>query len=164
MIEIKPDSPFFSIENVRFLFDTSNIVFLAGSIEMGLAENWQKKVVDKLINTDIIILNPRRDNWDASWEQSTSNPEFVEQVKWELAGINLADKVLFYFDPATKSPISLMELGLCIGKMAFGRVSNVFVCCPEGYWKKGNVDILCEKYGVKVYSDLNQMLLDGFVA
>ena len=59
-------------------------VFLAGSIEMGKAENWQDKVERLLANEDIIIYNPRRDDWNSSWVQSKDNPQFREQVEWEL--------------------------------------------------------------------------------
>ena len=47
-----------------------------------------------------------------------------------------------YFDKETQSPISLLELGL------FARSKKMFVCCPEGFWRNGNVDIVCKKYGV----------------
>lgn len=42
-------------------------VFLAGSIEMGAAEDWQDKLT-KLLNHPNIdyILNPRRDDWDST--------------------------------------------------------------------------------------------------
>src|SRR4051794_33293553 len=41
-------------------------VFLAGSIEMGQAEPWQSAVEDALAGEDVVILNPRRDEWDSS--------------------------------------------------------------------------------------------------
>jgi len=42
-------------------------IFLAGSIEMGVAENWQEKIEQALQETEnACILNPRRDGWDAS--------------------------------------------------------------------------------------------------
>lgn len=41
-------------------------VFLAGSIEMGQAEQWQERVVHALSDAgDLVILNPRRDDWDS---------------------------------------------------------------------------------------------------
>ena len=68
-------------------------VFLAGSIEMGAAEDWQAEVTSALMDTDALILNPRRDGWDSSWEQSIDNPEFREQVEWELNGIQNVDYI-----------------------------------------------------------------------
>jgi hypothetical protein len=55
-------------------------VFLAGSIEMGQAEDWQTQLERTLADLDIIVLNPRRDEWDSSWVQSFDNPTFREQV------------------------------------------------------------------------------------
>lgn len=119
-------------------------VFLGGSIEMGKAVDWQKQIAEALSSSDILILNPRRDNWDSSWEQSIDNPQFREQVEWELDALDAADVVVFYFDANTKSPITLMELGL----HAAENPEKVVVCCPEGFWRKGNVDIVCRRYGV----------------
>lgn len=132
-------------------------IFLAGSIEMGLAEPWQGRVVEMLKDRPITILNPRRTDWDNSWKQSEDDPQFSEQVKWELHGITEADVVLFYFDPRTHSPITLMELGYIIGWVRFGK--RILVCCPEGFFRKGNVDIICAKHGIPRYDTLESMVL-----
>ena len=124
--------------------DDGKTLFLAGSIEMGKAEKWQDKVVRLLKNEkDIIIFNPRRDDWDSTWEQSIKNEQFVEQVEWELHALQHADKILMYFDPETKSPITLLELGL------FADKGKLIVVCPDGFWKKGNVDVVCRWWGIK---------------
>ena len=120
-------------------------VFLAGSIEMGQAENWQTKVEASLADCEVVIFNPRRDDWDSSWKQSIDDPQFREQVEWELDALERADVIVMYFDPGSKSPISLLELGL------FARSGKMVVCCPQGFWRKGNVDIVCAKYGIKHY-------------
>jgi len=70
-----------------------------------------------------------------------------------LDGLEIADKVLIYFDPDTKSPITLLELGLVAHPL-----DKVIVVCPRGYWKKGNVDIVCERYGLAQAKSLNQAI------
>ncbi len=87
MIEIKPLSslPVTDIPKI----------FLAGSIEMGIAEDWQNRVVDQLKNEDVVIFNPRRDNWDSSWVQSKDNPEFRQQVEWELNALEQSDFIIY---------------------------------------------------------------------
>jgi hypothetical protein len=117
-------------------------VFLAGSIEMGAAIDWQRQVEDALSDLPVVILNPRRDEWDASWVQSIANPQFREQVEWELEAQERAGVIGMYFAPATKAPITLLELGL------FARSGKVVVCCPEGFWRKGNIEVVCARYGV----------------
>lgn len=127
-------------------------VFLAGSIEMGTAENWQERVCRALADKDVTILNPRRDDWDASWVQSADNPRFREQVDWELTALEYADIIVMYFAPETKSPISLLELGL---HAASGRM---IVCCPDGFWRKGNVDMVCRRYDVEQVATLDDLV------
>ena len=129
-------------------------VFLAGSIEMGVAEDWQAKVSAALAPMDVLVLNPRRSNWDSSWAQTIDNPPFREQVEWELDALDAADVVLMYFDPATKSPITLLELGI----HAAANPEKMIVCCPEGFWRKGNVDIVCTRYGVTQTPNLDALL------
>jgi len=120
------------------------MVFLAGSIEMGVAEDWQTKLSNELVNIpNLTILNPRRPQWDNSWKQSLDNPVFKEQVDWELDGIEKADLVIFYFDPNTKSPITLLELGAVTQMVRLEK--RIIVCCPEGFYRKGNVDIVVHR-------------------
>lgn len=127
-------------------------VFVAGSIEMGAAENWQTRLVASLTDMRGTLWNPRRDNWDASWEQRESNPKFSEQVNWELDHLETADKIVLYFDPATKSPITLLELGLHAAS------KKLVVCCPDGFWRKGNVEIVCTRYGIPLMRSFEHLV------
>ena len=127
-------------------------IFLAGSIELGLAENWQKKVVDALSDKRIRFINPRRDDWDSSWSQDIHNDQFVEQVVWELSSMEQSHLIIMYFDPNTKSPISLLELGLNADKQ------KLIVLCPEGFWRKGNVDVVCEYYNINQVDTFEELI------
>ena len=129
-------------------------VFLAGSIEMGSAEDWQAKVVSSLSHLEALILNPRRDQWDSSWEQKITNKPFREQVEWELNALDAADIILVYYCPNTKAPVTMLELGL----YAHSNPEKLIVCCPEGFWRKGNVDIVCAKYGVEQAATLEDLI------
>ena len=126
-------------------------IFLAGSIEEGTAEKWQTKCA-KILSKKYTIFNPRRGEWDDNWKQSIHTPEFYRQVSWELNGQEKADYILMYFDPKTRSPISLLELGL------FAASQKMLVICPEGFWRKGNVDIVCEKYNIPQFENLQNAL------
>ena len=128
-------------------------VFLAGSIEMGKAEDWQKKIIEELSDYPIQFLNPRRDDWDNSWKQTIEDKQFNEQVTWELNSLEASQFIIMYFDPKTKSPISLLELGI----HACSNPEKLIVLCPEGFWRKGNVDIVCKKYGVKQVKDFDEI-------
>jgi hypothetical protein len=127
-------------------------VFLAGSIEMGQAEDWQGVVGRALADVPAVILNPRRDEWDASWVQTIHNPQFREQVEWELAAQERATCIAMHFAPPTKAPVTLLELGL------FARSGKVVVCCPDGFWRKGNVEVVCARYDVPLVSGLDELV------
>ena len=96
----------------------------------------------------VLILNPRRDAWDSTWKQSITEDRFREQVEWGLDGQERATVIALYFVPATKSPVTLLELGL------FARTGKMAVCCPDGFWRKGNVEIVCARYGIQLTADL----------
>jgi hypothetical protein len=128
-------------------------VFLAGSIEMGKAEHWQKQLEDEFADReDIVLYNPRRESWDSSWVQDITNAQFEEQVEWELNAMEAADLIIMYFASETQSPVTLLELGL------FARSGKLIVCCPEGFWRKGNVDIVCRKYGVQQVNTIEEIM------
>ena len=122
-------------------FGTSIGVFLAGSIEMGKAELWQDTMA-KRIASFRPVFNPRRPDWDSSWKQDIADKNFRKQVNWELNALDVADIILMYFDPNTKAPISLLELGL------FARSGKLRVYCPKGFWRLGSVQVVCAKYQI----------------
>jgi len=122
---------------------------------MGLAEEWQERVVRAMSGvSDLVILNPRRDDWDSNWEQRADNPQFHEQVSWELDMLDAADIVVMYLAAGTKSPVSLLELGLC------ARSGKLKVCCPEGFWRRGNVEMVCRRYQIPLFATLDDLIAD----
>lgn len=132
-------------------------IFLAGSIEMGKANNWQTKVEEHFKDRNgIVLFNPRRDDWDSSWEQSINNAQFYTQVRWELDHLESSDDIIMHFEPNTMSPISLLELGL------YADSGKLLVSCPDGFWRKGNVEIVCEQYGIMCYNSIEELLLNNF--
>lgn len=140
---LKPPSPIVSIH--------TKMVFLGGAINMGKTVDWQAKVSDDLADLSVTFLNPRRDDWDSNWVQDISNPEFKRQVDWELNGLELADLIVIYFDKDGESPISLLELGL------YARKGNMIVCCEEGFWRRGNVQIVCDRFDIPLVETLEEM-------
>lgn len=129
-------------------------VFLGGSIEMGVARDWQADLIAALAEEPAILLNPRRPDWNPAWKPVAEEPEFRRQVEWELAALDSADVIVMYLAPGTQSPISLLELGL------HGRSGKVVLLCPEGFWRKGNVDITAERYGVKRVADFDELVAE----
>jgi hypothetical protein len=169
-LEIKAPNPF----PAPYPKDKSFKVFLGGSIEQDKASQWQKRVVRMFKDyPGIIILNPRRDSWDPSWKNVASNKKFRQQVEWELDALDASDAILMYFDPKTKSPISLLETGLYAKDRGYvpaqwedyedgmtvrrmDPYSVLHVVCPRGFWRKGNVDIVCERHKIQRFSSITK--------
>lgn len=141
----------------QFITESDSVkIFLAGSIDMGSSEDWQTEIYNRLVTieadtvSNIEVYNPRRDSWDSTWTQEQSNSEFNYQVNWELNNIEDSDIVFFNILPDSKSPITLMELGLCAGSE-----KKAIVCCPDGFYRKGNVDVVCTRYNIQQYTDMD---------
>lgn len=126
-------------------------LFLAGSIEMGAAEDWQTKIASLLDDLDITIMNPRRDDWDNSWKQSIDDPNFRGQVEWELTCLDKADVIALYFDPETKAPISLLEFGL------HARSGKLAIACPKGFYRRGNIEVTANRYNVPLVETIEEL-------
>lgn len=129
-------------------FDERASLFLAGTIDNGNSADWQAEVESELKSFDILVLNPRRDDWDATWEQSIANPKFKEQVDWELDGLDQATHILMYFASGSKSPITLLELGLMANS------GKLIVCCKKDFWRRGNVEVICERHDILLFDEL----------
>lgn len=79
-------------------------VFLAGGISN--CPDWQAQMLEMLQDTDWLVLNPRREDFDLS------DPNMAEaQIEWEYRHLALSDAIAFWFPPQTLCPITLYELG-----------------------------------------------------
>lgn len=85
-------------------FSGKKSVFMAGGITD--CPDWQREMRDHLINTDIVLYNPRRANFPID------DPDAAEaQIAWEHKHLHEADAVMFWFPCETMCPIVLFELG-----------------------------------------------------
>lgn len=101
-----------------------------------------------------MILNPRRAHWAADPAAFERGELFEEQVQWELDALEKADLIAMYLVPGTRSPISLLELGL------YARSGKLVVSCPDGFWRKGNVEAVCRRYGVPTFGALDDLMVE----
>lgn len=128
-------------------------IFLAGTIDMGNSRDWQLEIYDRFsrMNGRYILFNPRQEHWDAS-----RPGEMDYQVRWELDHLEEADMIIMYILGSSKSPISLLEMGL------HARGGKMIVICEEDFYRYDNVHITCDYYDVPFYSDLDSFLEDQF--
>lgn len=126
---------------------------LCDSLSGTLVPSWRATLTSALAHLPVTILDPVNKNWDGSWKESASFQPFKTQVEWELEGLERADIVVVYFGKQEKAPITMMELGLSIG-----RQKRVIVGCEDGFYKKGNIDIVCQRANVDVLSGVEEVI------
>lgn len=113
-------------------------VFLAGTIDNGASRDWQSEWIAEIQSDTktyqhypFTIVNPRRPDWNTDWTKD--NDELVRQIRWELNGLNTSTDIFMWLEPNSKSPISLLEMGL------FASSGNLLVGCPEMFYRYENV-------------------------
>lgn len=127
-------------------------MFLAGAIDQDRAERWQDVVIDNCRDLPGTILNPRRANWDPTWNQSLDNPHFAGQVAWELDGLEQADVIICWLPATAQARISLMEIGL------HARHGRLLIGCAIGFHSRGNVLAVGQRFGVPVVDTLPDLV------
>ena len=147
-VHYPPTTPFVAKDSLK--------IFLAGTIDMGNSIDWQAGMIQYIIecfpNENIEIMNPRRLDWDSSWEQHPNHPMFNAQVNWELNQLDEADVILMVLLEGSQSPISLMELGS-------SKTKPVFVYNPEKFHRWGNVEIFCKRNKILTFNDWDDYLI-----
>jgi len=106
-----------------------NSLFLGGGISG--CRDWQTELVALLKDTNLVLINPRRKEFNAE----DKNLE-EEQIKWEFEHLNKSKAILFWFPPETVCPITLYELGK-ISKTD----KPIFIGIDKNYSRKNDVMI-----------------------
>ncbi|RFU27027.1 hypothetical protein B7463_g9304, partial [Scytalidium lignicola] len=133
-------------------------IFLAGSIASAI--DWRVALSSYLSHCPITLLDPYRRDWDSTWVEDIECEKFRTQTQWELEMQEKATLVAFWFEPGTQAPVSLLELGLVLGKRGANARKEVVVRCPEKYWKRGNVQVVCERYGVQIVNSFEEFCVE----
>ncbi|KKY31937.1 hypothetical protein UCDDA912_g08069 [Diaporthe ampelina] len=124
-------------------------IFLAGPTEISWREDFIAALRQRLTATSLTIFDPFQPRWDSTWREDVDeDPRFAAQVGWELAAQDRATAVAVFFHADSRAPVSLLELGLC------ARSGKAVVGCEPGYWKRGNVQAVCRRYGVPLADSL----------
>jgi len=111
-------------------------LFLGGGITN--CPQWQKEVITLLKNTDLIVFNPRRENFPIKDPNAS-----YEQIQWEYDHFELCKLILFWFSRGSLNPIVLFEYGrwsyISYHFFQFGK--KVFVGIDPEYERKQDVEI-----------------------
>jgi hypothetical protein len=124
-------------------------IFLAGTIDNGDSTDWQQELINTINGVELrrptSIYNPRRKEWPSS----DNHREIDRQIEWELSHLEKADLIVMNILANSKSPISLMELGL------FAREGRLMVFCPKTFYRYDNVRNVCKRYEVPLHTTNN---------
>lgn len=148
MIIITPEETISKLPNKP----NSKSVFLAGTIDNGDSLNWQNKTIIELMNlgiNDIEIYNPRREHWNSN----SSKEEMEYQIKWEQEYLDKADFIAMVLLDDSKSPISLLELGL------YAKSNKLIVFCTPDFYRWDNVRLTCEKYNIQLVESTHPLVI-----
>lgn len=125
-------------------------VFLAGGITG--CPDWQPEVIKALEDQDILVMNPRREGFDASNKDMEK-----QQIDWEYRHINYATCMLFWFPEETLCPITLFELGKTVNTRR-----HIVIGTHPGY--KRRTDLLEQLFhhdpGIPIRDNLEDVLAD----
>jgi hypothetical protein len=144
---ITPESPPLTIEG-KF-----KSIFLAGTIDDGNSIDWQSNLIDKILETEhsrseqLIIFNPRRKNWN----KNATDEEKYAQINWEFVNLNKADLIILNFLSDSKSPISLLEMGL------FADKKKLIIICPKEFYRYHNVSYIAQKYNLPFFNTIEEI-------
>lgn len=110
------------IEAPCYEYPSGTSIFIGGGISN--CPDWQTPVCKQLEDTNLVLFNPRRKNFDI-----TDLKQSDIQIEWEHYFLNKADLLLFWF-PAGQSvcPITLFEYGYWLAK---GK--KIFLGVESGY-------------------------------
>lgn len=133
LIEIKAPVHFNVVNHAM----TRPSLFMAGGISN--CPDWQVEIADKLDNEELIVFNPRRDDFDIL------DPAMEkEQIQWEHRYLREANAVLFWFPSETLCPITLFELGVTLERvnlMWTDIPQRIFIGTDPKYKRRRNVEI-----------------------
>lgn len=146
----------------KYYSEHSFKVFLAGTIDNGEAEDWQTNIYARMCIGEIgesnpyneykipekyiTIFSPRRDDW----KEDATIEDIEEQIRWEQEKLEEADLIIMCLQDDSKSPISLLELGL------YGPSGKLICFCTPNFYRYSNVKLTCEKFLIPLIEDLNE--------
>lgn len=126
---------------MNVIYPDSKTVFLAGTIDGGNSFNWQEDIINECKDLDVTFFNPRR----KKWETNSVSTRIECQIKWEQEHLDQADIIIMCLLDDSKSPISLLELGL------YAQSGKLLVFCNKAFYRYDNVRLTCQKYNIPLY-------------
>jgi hypothetical protein len=135
-----------------------NSLFLAGGIGVGaVVPDWQSELIERFRDTELTLLNPRRDDYPAGEPNALR-----QQIEWEHRYLKAASAISFWFVAETLCPITLYELGAWANACdALGQRKPIFVAAHPDYARRSDlfIQLALVRPEVEVVSSLTELEL-----
>ena len=120
-------------------------ILLAGGVTY--SPNWQKEALEMLVDTDLVVANPRRDEIIFAIGETAR-----QQIVWEFENLKSAKVVLFWF-PNAETIITFLELG-----KELARKSRIVVGTDPNYNRRFDIEtqVYLESPDAAIYSTLGE--------
>lgn len=120
--------------------------FLAGSMDFNESNSWRQKIMQEMKHL-VHFLDPTRIE-----HNDFSDSQMKEHIEWELDALNISDKIILNFKEDSKSPISLLELGMYV------KSSKLVVVCPSKFYQRRYINVLCNKYNTPFFDSFDEAI------
>ncbi len=118
-------------------------IFLAGSMDHKQEGSWREEIIAEFGTND--IFDPTNTHHD-----ELNTEQMKHHIVWELGALQQSDLILLNFLKESKSPISLVELGMYVTS------NKLIFICPKEFYKSDYVHTLCNKYNTPIFNTLNE--------
>ncbi|KAF2270342.1 hypothetical protein CC78DRAFT_451341, partial [Lojkania enalia] len=93
-----------------------------------------------LSDLSITIFDQRSSDWHQTQRLGNSHTSSKKYLSWKLACLEEADVIALYLQPVLISSSDMLELRI------YSSSGKLVVCCPEGLWRRGDVEIVCQDF------------------
>ncbi len=121
-------------------------IFLAGSMAIGDRMNWRTRAINTF-EKRYHLFDPTNVH-----HADLNDSEMSKHIKWEWEALKHSDAILFNFNAESKSPISLLELGMYI------RSEKIVVVCPKEFYQSHYIETLCSEEQVPLFQSIEEVL------
>lgn len=125
-------------------------MFLGGAIDQGDAPDWQGYVIERLQDTRLTLLNPRRSDWN----EYATDEEVRAQIHWELTAQTQSALNVYAFTTNSLAPVTMLELGVYGSR----KPASCVVCMEPGFYRSVNIEVTCAELGVTVVKSFDELI------
>ncbi|WP_055447706.1 nucleoside 2-deoxyribosyltransferase domain-containing protein [Lacinutrix mariniflava] len=120
--------------------------FLAGSMDFNESNSWRQKIMQEMKHLVHFLDATRIEHNDFS------DSQMKEHIEWELDALIISDKIILNFKEDSKSPISILELGMYV------KSSKLVVVCPNKFYQRRYINVLCNKYNTPFFDSFDEAI------